>query len=214
MMSIINIKNFNKSFGDKVVFKDFNLEINDGDMVAITGPSGCGKTTLLNTIGLIEPVEQGEYHIFQKAAPKINSKQANKMIRENISYLFQNFALVDNFTIKENLMMALRYVKQTKKEKEESIDNALRMVGLENYQKLKVFEISGGEQQRVAIARCLLKPSKVILADEPTGSLDTKNRDEILAILNQLNASGKTIIIVTHDNKVAESCHHTIGLGV
>lgn len=136
------------------------------------------------------------------------------MIRENISYLFQNFALVDNFTIKENLLMALRYVKQTKKEKEESIDNALRMVGLENYQKLKVFEISGGEQQRVAIARCLLKPSKVILADEPTGSLDTKNRDEILAILNQLNASGKTIIIVTHDNKVAESCHHTIGLGV
>lgn len=212
-MTIIHIKNFNKRFGHKIVFEDFNLEINEGDMVAITGPSGSGKTTLLNTIGLIEPIEEGEYQLFQQTAPKINSKQANKMIRENISYLFQNFALVDNFTIHENLMMALRYVKKTRQEKEALIDDALKMVGLDNYQTLKVFEISGGEQQRVAIARCLLKPSKVILADEPTGSLDSKNRDEILAILKQLNADGKTIIMVTHDSKVAESSHYTVSLG-
>ena len=136
------------------------------------------------------------------------------MIRENISYLFQNFALVDSFTVRDNLLMALKYVKLSKSEKEQLIHDTLQQVNLEGYQDLKVFEISGGEQQRVAVARSILKPSKLILADEPTGSLDPENRDEILAILNQLNKNGKTIIMVTHDNKVAESCHRIIRLGI
>lgn len=211
-MNVVRIKNFSKKFGQKIIFDNFNLEILKGHMIAITGPSGSGKTTLLNTIGLIEPVEDGEYLIFGKPAPKVNSKQSEKIIREKISYLFQNFALVDNFTVKENLLMALKYVKKTKKDKENLIDDALRQVGLKNYQNLKIFEISGGEQQRVAVARSILKPSQLILADEPTGALDDKNRDEILEILFQLNKKGKTIIIVTHDNKVAESCKHIIEL--
>ncbi|MDR1521410.1 MAG: ABC transporter ATP-binding protein [Streptococcaceae bacterium] len=211
-MNVVSIKNFSKKFGQKVIFDNFNLEILEGDMIAITGPSGSGKTTLLNTIGLIEPVEHGEYLIFDQLVPKINSKQSNKIIREKISYLFQNFALVDNFTVKENLLMALKYVKKIKKDKESLIDDALRQVGLKNYQNLKIFEISGGEQQRVAIARSILKPSQLILADEPTGALDDKNRDEILEILFQLNKKGKTIIIVTHDNKVAENCQRVIAL--
>lgn len=212
-MSMVEMKNFQKKFGPKIIFDDFSLQVDEGDMVAITGPSGCGKTTLLNTIGLIESVEQGTYKIFNESAPKINSKKANKLIRENISYLFQNFALVDSFTVRDNLLMALKYVKLSKSEKEQLIHDTLQQVNLEGYQDLKVFEISGGEQQRVAVARSILKPSKLILADEPTGSLDPKNRDEILAILNQLNKNGKTIIMVTHDNKVAESCHHIIRLG-
>jgi putative ABC transport system ATP-binding protein len=212
-MKIISIKNFSKKFGQKVVFDAFNLEILEGEMVALTGPSGSGKTTLLNTIGLIEAVEDGEYRIFSQLAPKVNSKQSEKIIREKISYLFQNFALVDNFTVQENLMMALKYVKKTKKDKEGLINDALKQVGLKNYQSLKIFEISGGEQQRVAVARSILKPSQLILADEPTGALDDKNRDEILEILSRLNKKGKTIIIVTHDNKVAESCERVINLG-
>jgi putative ABC transport system ATP-binding protein len=211
-MKIISIKNFSKKFGQKVVFDNFNLEILEKEMVALTGPSGSGKTTLLNTIGLIEAIEDGEYHIFSQLAPKVNSKQSEKIIREKISYLFQNFALVDNFTVQENLMMALKYIKKTKKDKESLIDDALVQVGLKNYQSLKIFEISGGEQQRVAVARSILKPSKLILADEPTGALDDKNRDEILEILFQLNKKGKTIIIVTHDTKVADSCQRVVEL--
>lgn len=211
-MNVIKIKKFSKKFGQKVIFDNFNLEVLEGDMVAITGPSGSGKTTLLNTIGLIEAVEDGEYFIFDQPAPKINSKQSNKIIREKISYLFQNFALVDHFTVKENLMMALKYIKKTKTEKEALINDALIQVGLKNYQGLKIFEISGGEQQRVAIARSILKPSKLILADEPTGALDSKNQDEILEILHQLNKNGKTIIIVTHDSKVTESCQRIVEL--
>lgn len=209
---IIQIKNFTKKFGHKTVFNYFNLEIAAGEMVALTGPSGSGKTTLLNTIGLIDVIETGEYTLFGKMVPKVNSKAASKIIREKISYLFQNFALVDNFTVVQNLMMALKYVKKSKQEKAQLIENALEQVGLKGYDKFKVFEISGGEAQRVAIARAVLKPSEIILADEPTGSLDSQNRDEVLEILCQLNKSGKTIIVVTHDNTVANRCERVVNL--
>lgn len=211
-MVVVDIKKFYKSFSDKVVFDNFNLQVEEGSMVAITGPSGCGKTTLLNAIGLIEPIEKGEYKLFGNLAPSVNTKQANIIIRNSISYLFQNFALVDNFTVYDNLMMALKYIKKDKNKKDEMIDVALKRVGLQGYQDLRVFEISGGEQQRVAIARSILKPSQLILADEPTGSLDDSNRDEILEILQQLNQNGKTIIIVTHDLEVAKSCQQIVRL--
>lgn len=212
-MKVVSIRKFTKQFGQKYVFDNFNLEIEQGEMVALTGPSGSGKTTLLNTIGLIEEVEKGDYHLFEKKAPKTNTSGANQMIREKISYLFQNFALVDHLSVEENLKMALKYVKKTKTEKTTLIKEALERVNLNDYQKLKVFEISGGEQQRVAIARAILKPSEIILADEPTGALDPKNRDEILGILKKLNNEGKTIIIVTHDQLVAQSCGRIVHLG-
>ncbi len=209
---MLTIKNYTKTFGTKKIFEGFDLEIKAGEMVALTGPSGSGKTTLLNTLGLIEPLEVGEYYLSGEKAPKVNSRAANHLIREKISYLFQNFALVDNLTVEENLMMALRYVKKSLSEKNKMIDEALERVGLPSYQKLKIFEISGGEQQRVAIARTILKPSQIVLADEPTGALDPKNRDEILAILHQLNREGKTIVIVTHDEVVAQNCTRMIQL--
>lgn len=135
------------------------------------------------------------------------------MIREKISYLFQNFALVDNLTVEENLRMALRYVKKSKKEKEEDMKAALVQVGLAGYAKQKVFELSGGEKQRVSIARAIIKPSTVILADEPTGSLDPENRDEIMSILEYLNKEeGKTIVIVTHDLEIAKRCDRIVKL--
>jgi len=213
-MIIVSIKQFTKKFGNKVVFDNFDLEIEKGEMVALTGPSGSGKTTLLNAIGLIDSIENGNYTLFEKKAPKNNTKGANLLIRQKISYLFQNFALVDNMTVEENLLMALKYVKKTKSEKNKAIESALTQVGLKDYQKFRVYEISGGEQQRVAIARAILKPSEIILADEPTGALDPKNRDEVLEILKRLNKDGKTIIVVTHDQVVAENCERIVHLGL
>ncbi|MDR2834420.1 MAG: ABC transporter ATP-binding protein [Streptococcaceae bacterium] len=209
---MIKIENFYKQFGEKRLFNDFSLEVKKGEFIALMGPSGSGKTTLLNAIGLIEPIERGNYEILSKQAPKINTNSAMKMIRENISYLFQNFALVDYLTVEENLMMALKYTKLSKIQKREKIENALHSVGLPGHEKIKVFELSGGEQQRIAIARVIIKPGDIILADEPTGALDAKNRDEILSILLKLNQKGKTIIIVTHDLVVAKHCHRIIEL--
>ena len=186
-MFAIQLKNIDKSFGKKKVLNNLSLQIRENEMVALIGPSGCGKTTLLNILGLIEPYDSGEYLLFGKQAPQCNSNQANQTIRRYISYLFQNFALVDNFTVEQNLMIALKYTRKTKQEKHVLINEALNKVGLSEYNELKIFEISGGEQQRVALARAMIKPSEIILADEPTGTLDSKNRDEVLQLLREIN---------------------------
>lgn len=214
-MGIIEIKNYTKKFGTKTIFENFDLTINQGEMVAVMGPSGSGKTTLLNVIGLIDSLDHGSYLLANETAPRNNTRTANKVIREKISYLFQNFALVDNLTVEENLRMALRYVKKSKKEKEEDMKAALVTVGLADCAKQKVYELSGGEQQRVSMARAIIKPSTVILADEPTGSLDAENRDEIMSIIKYLNKEeGKTIVIVTHDLEIAKRCDRIVKLNL
>lgn len=209
---MIELVNINKAFGEKKILDDFQLSIQSGEMIAITGTSGSGKSTLLNILGLIESFDTGTYKLFGEENIKINSAKAQCVIRDKISYLFQNFALIENESVKENLDIALKYHKSSKQEKNQMIAEALEKVGLANYEKKKVFELSGGEQQRVSIARVLIKPSALILADEPTGSLDSKNRDEILNLLKEMNSQGKTIIIVTHDPIVAQTCSRSIAL--
>ncbi|WP_155965507.1 ABC transporter ATP-binding protein [Streptococcus ruminantium] len=209
---MLKLNGINKSFGKKNVLKDFSLSIKKGEMVAITGPSGCGKSTLLNIIGLIDDFQNGSYQFDGMENIKVNSSQASSIIRNKISYLFQNFALMDSKTVEENLMLALFYQKLSKHEKKKRISQALEQVGLKGYKNDNIFELSGGEQQRVAIARAILKPSIVILADEPTGSLDRKNKEIVLDLLRKLNQDGKTILIVTHDPEVAEACSRTIEL--
>ncbi|WP_156021804.1 ABC transporter ATP-binding protein [Streptococcus ruminantium] len=209
---MLKLNGINKSFGKKSVLKDFSLSIKKGEMVAITGPSGCGKSTLLNIIGLIDDFQNGSYQFDGMENIKVNSSQASSIIRNKISYLFQNFALMDSKTVEENLMLALFYQKLSKHEKKKRISQALEQVGLKDYENDNIFELSGGEQQRVAIARAILKPSIVILADEPTGSLDRKNKEIVLDLLRKLNQDGKTILIVTHDPEVAEACSRTIEL--
>lgn len=211
-MAIIEIKSLDKFYGKKIIFKNFSMSVEPGDLVAITGNSGCGKSTLLNIIGLLEDYNHGEIVIDGKRGLHPNSKAANKMLREVISYLFQNFALVDDETVLYNLNLALKYVKSSKFQKQKQIENALQKVGLTGYENKKIYRLSGGEQQRVAIARILLKPSKIILADEPTGSLDHYNRDIVIEMLKEINKQGKTIIIVTHDDYVAQHCHKVINL--
>lgn len=206
MDNVIELKNVKKSFGNKLVFDNLNLEIKKGEILAIVGESGKGKTTLLNIIGLIEKADSGDIIINNKKNPSINKKDGIKILREDITFLFQNFALIDEKDVKYNLQIALRYVNKSRKEKNELIKKALKEVRLEHYLDNKIYQLSGGEQQRVAIARALLKPSKIILADEPTGSLDEKNKEIILDLLFKLRELGKTIIVVTHDMDVAEKC--------
>ena len=211
-MAMIELKGVTKRYGNRTVLDKLNLSVNEGEYVAVMGASGSGKSTLLNIIGLLENFNEGELVIDGELNVHVNSSRANRILREKISYLFQNFALVDDETVQYNLDLALKYVKGTKKEKKEMISAALERVGLKGFERNKIYELSGGEQQRTALARILLKPSKIVLADEPTGSLDNKNRDAILGLLKELNEQGKTIMLVTHDNYVAAQCGRIVNL--
>lgn len=202
---MITIKDLTKTFEDKVVFSNFNLTIEDGDFVIFSGPSGCGKTTLLNMIGAIEQIEKGSILV---DGMDIKVKKNHLLyFRQKIGFLFQNFALVDNKTVKENLKL-IRKDCQT----DLSIEDALRIVGLEDKLNKKVYTLSGGEQQRIALARLMLKKCDIILADEPTGSLDKNNAEVVLGILKQLNKDGKTIILVTHDEDIKRQGSKVVNL--
>ena len=204
---IIELKNINKKYGSRELFQNLDFSIKKGEMVAITGASGSGKSTLLNIMGLIDKPDSGEVLICGNKNPYDKEKIKLNLFRNNIGYLFQNYALVDNYTVSKNLDIALEYVKVTDKDKKKLKEEALDKVGLLDKLNNKVFELSGGEQQRVALARLMLKKNDIILADEPTGSLDENNKNIILKLLKQLNNEGKTIVVVTHDKVVADICH-------
>lgn len=203
---MIEIKNLNKKFNDKVIFNNLNLTIEDGEMLAISGASGSGKTTLLNILGKLDKEYDGNIIIDNKNLKTIT--QTN-YLRNTIGYLFQNYALADNLTVTRNLDFSLKYSDDKSLEAKE---NALEMVGLDpkEYLNKKIYTLSGGKQQRVALARLFLKPCSIILADEPTGSLDVKNRDVVLEILRKMNEHGKTVIVVTHDPYVLTVCDRVI----
>ena len=203
---MIEIKNLNKKINDKVIFNNLNLTIEDGEMLAISGASGSGKTTLLNILGKLDKEYDGNIIIDNKNLKTIT--QTN-YLRNTIVYLFQNYALADNLTVTRNLDFSLKYSDDKSLEAKE---NALEMVGLDpkEYLNKKIYTLSGGEQQRVALARLFLKPCSIILADEPTGSLDVKNRDVVLEILRKMNEHGKTVIVVTHDPYVLTVCNRVI----
>ncbi|MDO4832252.1 MAG: ABC transporter ATP-binding protein [Clostridia bacterium] len=193
---MIKISNLNKSFNSRQLYKDFNMNIEDGDFVIFKGPSGCGKTTLLNMIGGIEDIDSGSVIVNGYDTSKKRDRQ--KILSEEVGFLFQNFALVEEKTVKQNLGFV-------KKKYRQDIDmkDALSFVGLpEDILKAKVYTLSGGEQQRVAIARLIMKKCNIILADEPTGSLDRKNADMVFDLLDSLNKQGKTIVLVTHDSQL------------
>jgi len=209
-MVMVKLTNVTKKFGEKVVIDNFSMQIEEGRIYAITGKSGCGKSTLLNIIGGIEKASEGEVMILGNKNISVHSGKLRKLLRYKISYLFQNYALSDNDTVKYNLEMALHY--SGVKNKRQAITDSLQRVNLEGLEKQKVYTLSGGEQQRVAIARLLLKPTEMILADEPTGNLDSKNRDSIFNLLLELNKEGKTIVIVTHDIELAKMCDQIIAL--
>ncbi|MFT4416681.1 ATP-binding cassette domain-containing protein [Fredinandcohnia humi] len=202
---MITIKNVSKAFEDKVLFSNLNLNIEDGEFVIFSGPSGCGKTTLLNMVGAIEKIDSGEIQVDGIDISK--RKNQLQYFRKKVGFLFQNFALVDNKTVRENLRLVRKDSKTNI-----TMEKALESVGLIDKIDKKVYTLSGGEQQRVALARLMLKKSDVILADEPTGSLDKNNAKIVLNILKELNEQGKTIILVTHDEEVKKQGSRVINL--
>ncbi|MEC2304547.1 MULTISPECIES: ATP-binding cassette domain-containing protein [Heyndrickxia] len=202
---MIQIRNLTKKFNEKTLFSNFNLDIESGDFVIVSGPSGCGKTTLLNMIGAIEKFDGGT--IIVDGIDIKNKKNHLHYFRTKIGFLFQNFALVDHKTVKDNLKLIRKDCKTNL-----SMEEALALVGLKNKINQKVFTLSGGEQQRVALARLMLKKCDIILADEPTGSLDKKNAEAVLNILKQLNRQGKTIILVTHDETLKKQGNRVVNL--
>ena len=212
MITVCELAGISKRFTDTDVIRDFSLTVAEGEMVALTGPSGSGKSTLLNVIGLLDFPDQGTVRLFGRGAPKPLSAAAARLLRQRVGYLFQSFALIDNETVDYNLKVAQAYTKGSPRTKAQARAHALEEVGLSGLGDRRVYALSGGEQQRLAVARLLLKPCDLILADEPTGSLDPGNRDAILGMLTNLNRNGKTIIIVTHDPKVTAACSRTIEL--
>ncbi len=209
---MIETVNLSKSYGNHVVINSLNLKIKEKEMVAIVGPSGCGKSTLLNIIGQIDDQYDGTLLIDEKIMNKLNQSQKEKFIRYHINYLFQNFALIETETVKENLLIGLEYSKLKKQEKNERIAEVLKKVKLEKTLNKKVYELSGGEQQRIALARIMLKPGNIVLADEPTGNLDKDSSLLVMKVLKELQKDGKTIIIVTHSEEIASQCDRIVEL--
>lgn len=196
---MILVQKLNKKYKEKVIFEDFNLKISDNEFVVITGKSGKGKTTLLNMLGLIEKYDAGSIHID-------GNEIRNKLpfFRKQAGFVFQNYALIEEISVEKNLLLALEYEKQSKKIKLEKISDVLKQVELEGYEKNKIYNLSGGEQQRVALARIILKNPKYIFADEPTGNLDLQNKKLVFSILEKLNKSGKTVVVVSHDVEITK----------
>lgn len=202
---MIEIKGVSKAFSDHKIFDNLNLEIQNGEFVIFSGVSGCGKTTLLNMIGGLEPADSGTILVDGIDI----SKRKNKLdyFSKKVGFLFQNFALVEDKTVEQNLKLVRK-----SSQSGVGIEDALKRVGLLEKLKNKVYTLSGGEQQRVALARLMIKKCDIILADEPTGSLDSKNADAVMDILRSLNAEGKTIILVTHDEKIKKQGKRVIEL--
>lgn len=213
MQHLLELKNISKIFGQEKVLENISLNVDKGEMIAVVGKSGSGKTTILNILGLISSPSSGEYRIDNKTVKNINSKTAMLLRRNYIGYLFQNYGLVEDETVEWNLKLAYAYKNVKKKEQKEQITKFLYEFNLSGKGKKKIFQLSGGEQQRVALIRLIIKDCKIILADEPTGSLDEGNRDMVMDRLAELNKRGKTIIVVTHDMEVAAMCRRIIDLG-
>lgn len=204
-MEAIKINHLTKKFGDRIVFENLNLEIPERSIISIVGKSGSGKSTLLNMIGLLEDFEIGSIELFGNTLPKINSSKATQIRRNKISYLFQSYALINDMTVTQNLLLSLHFTDLSTNEKKNKLDLVLDELELNHLKKSKINTLSGGEQQRVALARAILKPSQLILCDEPTGALDhqlaSKIYDNIELLRDEYN---KTVLIVTHDLELAQ----------
>ncbi|MDT8718375.1 ABC transporter ATP-binding protein [Clostridium sp. 19966] len=215
-MSYIKLKNISKIYGKKpnefFALNSINLEIHEGEMTAIMGPSGSGKSTLLNMLGCMDVPTSGEYILNGINLTKTPSSRLNKMRNEYIGFVFQYFALIKDYSAIDNVMLPLKFRRMSYKERKSKACEFLDKVGLSSHAKKTPKELSGGQQQRVAIARALVTNPKLILADEPTGNLDSNTGKEILELMTSLNQSGQTIVIVTHDISVASKCHSTINI--
>jgi putative ABC transport system ATP-binding protein len=197
-------KDYDTPAGVFPVLKDVNLTIDEGDYVAIMGPSGSGKSTLMNILGCLDRPTKGEYKLDNHSVKSLDRNDLAKLRNKTIGFVFQGFNLLARSSLLDNVSLPLVYASDSKSLRDEKSKKFLEKVGLGKYLNSKPNQISGGQQQRVAIARALVNQPRIILADEPTGNLDSKTSEEIMALFDSLNKEGITIIIVTHENDIAD----------
>jgi len=183
--------------------RGFDIEVREGEIVTVTGPSGSGKTTFLNIAGLLEDFDGGEYHLDGVSVKGLNDNQRSRLRNEKLGFIFQGFNLIPDLNLFDNVDVPLRYRGFSAAQRRERIETALKEVGLASRMRHYPAELSGGQQQRVAIARALAGSPRLLLADEPTGNLDTQMARSVMELLEQINAGGTTIIMVTHDPELA-----------
>ncbi|EJP6473841.1 ABC transporter ATP-binding protein [Clostridium botulinum] len=213
-MEIIKLNKVNKIYSSKQnkvnALNNINLNINKGDLIAIVGPSGSGKSTLLNIIGTLDTITDGEYLLKNQQVNKLNISQLSQLRNKTFGFVVQHFALISDYTVFENIEIPLEYAKVKYKDRKEIINSMLHKLKLDNKVNKSIKELSGGECQRVAIARAIANNPEIILADEPTGALDQKTGQDVMNIFKDLNREGKTVIIVTHDSKIANQCNRIV----
>ena len=212
---MLKVENLTKTYNYKksnafTALKDVSLEVEDGEMLAIIGKSGAGKSTLLHIIGCIDKFEKGSYIIDGTDVHSLSDNKLAKIRNEKVGIVMQDFALIDEYSVIENVMIPLNFSKKKLGKPKELAMKALQRVGIANLAKKPVSKLSGGQKQRVAIARAIVNDPSFILADEPTGALDTKTSSEIMELFTELNKSGKTVIIITHDLTVADKCKRKV----
>ena len=203
-------KDYDTPAGVFPVLKDVNLTIDEGDYVAIMGPSGSGKSTFMNILGCLDRPTKGEYKLDNHSVKSLDRNDLAKLRNKTIGFVFQGFNLLARSSLLDNVSLPLVYASDSKSLRDEKSKKLLEKVGLGKYLHSKPNQISGGQQQRVAIARALVNQPRIILADEPTGNLDSKTSEEIMALFNSLNKEGITIIIVTHENDIADHASRQI----
>lgn len=211
MIKLENVTKIYGKDGSKTVALDgVNLDIKDGEMVAIMGPSGSGKSTMLNIIGAMDDLTDGKYFFGDEEVSSLRGNKLHEFRKNNISFVFQNFALMNNYTVFENVELPLLSKRLSSRKRKEIVNEKLKIMGIADLAKKYPTKISGGQQQRCAIARALASGNELILADEPTGALDRKTGEDIMEAFTKLNEMGKTVIIITHDEHVANKCQRII----
>ncbi|MFC1561761.1 ABC transporter ATP-binding protein [candidate division KSB1 bacterium] len=213
---MIKTKNLKKLYTTEEVettaLNNVNLEVNEGEFVAVMGPSGCGKSTLLNILGLLDNPSEGEYHFLSDEVSKYNERQRANLRKSNIGFVFQSFNLIDELTVYENVELPLLYLGTPSQERKKRVSDVLDLMQIMPRKNHFPQQLSGGQQQRVAVARAVVTKPKMILADEPTGNLDSAHGDEVMKLLTALNDEGTTIVMVTHSPSYAEYSHRIVHL--
>ena len=213
---MIKATNLSKIFRTEEIettaLNNVSLEINEGEFVAIMGPSGCGKSTLLNILGLLDNPTEGSYELLGKEMSKLKESERTKFRKGKLGFVFQSFNLIDELNVFENVELPLKYLHIGASERKRRVNEILKRMSISNRAKHYPQQLSGGQQQRVAIARAVVSNPKLILADEPTGNLDSKNGKEVMNLLCELNSDGTTIVMVTHSQKDASMAQRIINL--
>ena len=213
---MIRVENLSKSFrteeAETVALDKVSFEVKDGEFVAIMGPSGCGKSTLLNILGLLDNPTSGKYWLGDREVENLKEKERTDVRKGEIGFVFQSFNLIDELSVEENIELPLTYLGVSRAERKKRVQEIMKRMAISHRAKHFPHQLSGGQQQRVAIARAVVFNPKMILADEPTGNLDSKNGAEVMRLLTELNQEGTTIVMVTHNEHDARMAHRIIRL--